>query len=49
MPLVRERSANRREHAVRVEQAVACVSQLCRKPVSREFAIRLATSAVNTG
>jgi hypothetical protein len=41
---MREHRANKREHAVGVERAMAGVRRRYRNPVSREFAIRLASS-----
>jgi hypothetical protein len=46
--LVREHGANKGEHAVGLELAVARVRRHYRNPVSREFAIRLASSTATT-
>ena len=47
-PLVREHSANKREHDLGVELAMTGVRRLCRKPMSMEFVIRLALSTATT-
>jgi hypothetical protein len=46
--LVREHRANKREHAVGVERAVAGVRRPDRNHVGREFAMGLASSTTTT-